>query len=142
MSNGLNSRKLKITRAGSKGDTMTFTQHFDRFVYVGDYIEFHLDREFTVRATIEHDADTSPADYDCYGDEDAAAWRNEDWFYCGVVLSIWVGDDCFREHATSLWAVEANIGTDNAYLREVANELLPEAMSALEELREALCGVE
>jgi len=37
-------------------------------------------------------------------------------------------------HAASLWGIEANYpGTDNSYLIEVANELLPEAVAIARE---------
>lgn len=59
------------------------------------------------------------------------AWRDDDWFYCGIVLSV----DCegveLEPHAASLWGVEVNYpGSDNTWLTEVADELLPEALDA------------
>jgi hypothetical protein len=57
------------------------------------------------------------------------AWRKGDWFYCGIVLSVALEGVVLSEHAASLWGVEANYPeSNNAYLTEVANELLPEAL--------------
>ncbi|RAN36574.1 hypothetical protein [Hyphomonas sp. GM-8P] len=56
-------------------------------------------------------------------------WRKGDWFYCGIVLSVALEGVTLDTHAASLWGVEANYpGSDNAYLTEVANDLLPEAL--------------
>lgn len=61
-------------------------------------------------------------------------WRNGDWFYCGIVLSVSLEGVQLASHAASLWGIEANYpGTDNIYLTEVANELLPEAVSVARE---------
>jgi hypothetical protein len=108
-----------------------FATDFDRFVCVGDSIECDH-AGFTVRAAVEYDGDVSPDDFECYGDDDASRWRNGDWFYCGLVLSAWLGETRLVKHAASLWGIEANISADNAYLREAANELLPEAIEELD----------
>tara|TARA_R100000935_G_scaffold7355_1_gene15576 strand:- start:2271 stop:2786 length:516 start_codon:yes stop_codon:yes gene_type:complete len=73
------------------------------------------------------------------------AWRKGDWFYCGIVLSVSFEGVTLAEHATSLWGVEANYpGSDNGYLSEVANDLLPEALDTarvvLARLRAAPAG--
>ena len=59
------------------------------------------------------------------------AWRKDEWFYCGIVLAIECEGVELEPHAASLWGIEANYpGSDNAYLSEVADELLPEALEA------------
>jgi hypothetical protein len=59
------------------------------------------------------------------------AWRKDEWFYCGIVLAIECEGVELDDHAARLWGVEANYpGSDNAYLSEVADELLPEALAA------------
>ena len=56
-------------------------------------------------------------------------WRKGDWFYCGIVLSVSLEGVTLDSHAASLWGVDANYpGSDNGYLTEVADELLPEAL--------------
>ncbi|HAY05799.1 MAG: hypothetical protein VR75_03710 [Hyphomonadaceae bacterium BRH_c29] len=61
-------------------------------------------------------------------------WRKGDWFYCGIVLSVSLeGVDLARTGA-ALFGIEANYpGTDNSYLTDVANELLPESMAVARE---------
>jgi len=59
------------------------------------------------------------------------AWRKDKWFYCGIVLSVAFEGVELDSHAASLWGIEANYpDSDNAYLTDVANELLPEALDA------------
>jgi hypothetical protein len=59
------------------------------------------------------------------------AWRKDEWFYCGIVLSVAFEGVLLDDHAASLWGIEANYpDSDNAYLTDVANELLPEALEA------------
>ncbi|MEM1087863.1 MAG: hypothetical protein AAGH90_09040 [Pseudomonadota bacterium] len=59
------------------------------------------------------------------------AWRKDEWFYCGIVLSVAFEGILLDDHAASLWGIEANYpDSDNAYLSDVANELLPEALDA------------
>ena len=59
------------------------------------------------------------------------AWRRDEWFYCGIVLAIECEGVELEPHAASLWGIEANYpGSDNAYLSEVADELLLEALAA------------
>lgn len=71
------------------------------------------------------------------------AWRNDEWFYCGIVLRVtkWVyvegrvGEEVeISSHAASLWGIECNYPAHsrnknpNSYLTTVANELLDEAI--------------
>ncbi|MEH6487911.1 hypothetical protein [Hyphomonas oceanitis] len=57
------------------------------------------------------------------------AWRKGDWFYCGIVLSVCLEGVTLTDHAASLWGIEANYPeSDNAYLTEVAAEMLPDAL--------------
>ena len=59
------------------------------------------------------------------------AWKNDEWFYCGVILSVKIEDVELTDHAASLWGLEANFpNSKNKYLTEVANELLGEALLA------------
>ena len=61
-------------------------------------------------------------------------WRKGDWFYCGIVLSVSAEGVDLARTAAALFGIEANYpGTDNSYLTEVANELLPEAVAAARE---------
>ena len=59
------------------------------------------------------------------------AWRKDEWFYCGIVLAIECEGVELDSTQASVWGIEANYpGSDNAYLTEVAGELLPDALAA------------
>ncbi|WP_300381104.1 hypothetical protein [Henriciella sp.] len=137
---------------------MTFTQHFDSFACEGDTIQCDA-QGFTVTARIVRDdcSDRPDERQDGFwpsldiGDPgfigagrqprqryDAAlkqaeavmqAWKTDEWFYCGIMLSVRVDDILIAPHAASLWGIEVNYpGSDNAYLTQVANELLTDAL--------------
>ena len=79
-----------------------------------------------------------------------AAWKRDEWFYGGVVLSVSKRikidgraqrEVVLSEHAASLWGIECNYpDTNNEYLTEVANELLPEALTYAREILRQLIG--
>ncbi len=65
------------------------------------------------------------------------SWKADEWFYCGVALTVSRnGVTLTNEFSHALWGVEANYpqqrkgAAPNAYLREVANDLLDEALAA------------
>ncbi len=72
------------------------------------------------------------------------AWKNDEWFWCGICLTVQRnGITLTHEYSNALWGIECNYpsrrkGNRNAYLREVANELLE---GALEEAREAIIAL-
>lgn len=73
------------------------------------------------------------------------SWRLDRWFYCGVRLSVAKAGVTLDDSAASLWGIECNFperdgGTDNGYLQEVANDLLPEALAAGRAKVRAICG--
>jgi hypothetical protein len=122
-----------------------FSSSFDEYVCEGDTITAEIDG-FTVIARIERDED-SHIDDDCHDtdqdvtgcdDEQQAkllsarkAWQNDEWFYCGIVLSVSRRGVMLDEHASSLWSIEANYPeSNNGYLTEVANELIEEAIES------------
>lgn len=108
-----------------------FTQDRDsRTVEVGPY---------TIRATVHADYDSTPEDFGCYTPAAIAAWSRNEWQFVGIVLSVWVDEVCINDHAASLWSIECNFpDTDNGYLTEVADELLPEALAAARKTSAAL----
>jgi len=62
-------------------------------------------------------------------------WRKGEWFYCGIVLSVSVDGVELAPHAASLFGLEANYPeTDNSYLTEVAENLLPDAITTAREV--------
>ncbi|MEO5342210.1 MAG: hypothetical protein H7842_02530 [Gammaproteobacteria bacterium SHHR-1] len=123
-----------------------FTESFGRYVCVGDSIDCESE-PFTVTARIEFDPDYRIDDNNYHNPDQSvtgcndeqqekllaarSAWENDDWFYCGVVLSVSVAGVVLDKHAASLWGIECNYpGSDNSYLSDVANELLDEALEA------------
>jgi len=71
-----------------------------------------------------------------------AAWKNDEWYYCGVILSVALEGITLDRFAASLWGIEANYpDSDNAYLTEVANELLPEAIAEAKAERARQCAI-
>jgi hypothetical protein len=106
----------------------TFPQ-FDKYVCVGDTITWNKDG-FDITARIAQDYDTKPTDFECYTPEDVQRWKNDEWFYCGVVLAVTLQGIDLDHHAASLWGIDCNFGDDNAYLSEIAQELEHEALQA------------
>ena len=150
---------------------MTFTQKFDGYVCIGDTITCTVDG-YAVTARIAYDETPDAPDQrqdgfwpSLYKDDAGfigsgngfrdrfakaqakaeavmAAWKNDEWFYCGVILSAKIDELELTNHAASLWGIEANYpDSDNAYLTEVANELLFEAIEAAKAERARQCSI-
>lgn len=111
--------------------------------------------KYKVTARVEHDAAYHIDDNDMHNPDQSVtgcsdeqfkklmdarfAWLRDEWFYCGIVLSVSRGGVLLCENAASLWGIEANYpGSDNKYLTEVANELLPEAIDEAEKVFDCL----
>ena len=122
-----------------------FTDNFDRFAIPGEWIHTQVG-EVTVVARLVRDEDYHIDDDDCHNPDQTvtgcndeqferllsarAAWFNDEWYYGGIVLEVSIGGIPLDKHAASLWGIEVNYpGEDNEYLTEVANNLLPEALS-------------
>lgn len=138
-----------------------FTKGFDKYVCEGDSITCEVGR-FTATATIYRDECGDKPDERDEGfwpsqDPQAAgyigpksqaefaaeqakmqrimdAWLNDEWFYCGVDVTIECeGVQLTGQYQNALWGIECNWpDSDNDYLREVANELLGEAIAQAE----------
>jgi hypothetical protein len=101
---------------------------FDAYACEGDRIEWTREG-FDFVARLQHDTDTKPTDFYCYDAEDVQRWRDDEWFYVGVVLSVSRNGVKLSDHAASLWGIDCNFSkTSNAYLSEVAKELEDEAL--------------
>lgn len=64
------------------------------------------------------------------------AWKNSEWWFCGVAVQIFDkdGEPLTGEYDHALWGIEANYpDSDNAYLTEVADDMLREALKAARE---------
>jgi hypothetical protein len=128
-------------------------QSFARYACVGDSIWWQR-AGFHLQARIEYDMDSRPEDQghdpedQAYGEEGLAiceAWQNDEWFYCGIVVTAFYQGIRVADHAASLWGIECNFpGSDNSYINEVAAELEGEALmaarEALQDLRQRICG--
>ena len=128
-------------------------QSFNQYACVGDSIQWQR-AGFHLQARIECDLDSRPEDQGHdpkdpqYGEQNTAiceAWQNDEWFYCGIVVTASFKGIRVADHAASLWGIECNFpGSDNSYLNEVAAELESEALvaasEALQDLRRRICG--
>ncbi|PHR60236.1 MAG: hypothetical protein COA43_08040 [Robiginitomaculum sp.] len=149
--------------------TTEFVTPFDSYVCLGDSISVDIG-DYSISARIFHDDIAERPDQRQDGfwpslyakdagfigsgngwrkrfDEQQAlaqtimdAWLNDEWFYCGIILSVRIGETSLTDHAASLWGIEANFPkSDNSYLLEVANELLDEALKQAKTERARLC---
>ena len=149
---------------------MTFSERFQSFVCEGDSIRCEASGFEIVARIVRDDCPDAPderqdgfwpseyigdpgfigpgpnwrqrlADAQAKAEAIMTAWRKGDWFYCGVVVSVLREEIVLCEHAASLWGVEANYpGTDNSYLTEIANELLPDALVEARAALARLCA--
>ncbi|WP_416877546.1 hypothetical protein [Litorimonas sp.] len=150
---------------------MTFAQKFDSYVCIGDTITCTVDG-YTVTARIAHDETPDapderqdgfwpslyPNDAGFIGagngwrdrfdaaqaraEKVLAAWKNDEWFYCGIILTVAIDSLVLTDHAASLWGIEANYpDSHNAYLSEAANELLPVALAEAKAERARQCTI-
>jgi len=123
-------------------NTKTTFPQFNSYACQGDTINWTAEG-FDFVARLEYDNDSNPEDVDCYSPEDVQRWKNDEWFYVGVVLSVSRNGVELSDHAASLWGIDCNFNnTSNAYLAEVAQELQGEALEVaraeLARMREAL----
>lgn len=127
------------------GVTAHGTPHFDAYVCSGDTVSVE-DGLYTYTARIERDDDSRPEDWDCYDKDAIDAWRNNEWWFCDIVISAAYNDiELPDDYLASLGSIEANFpGSDNKYLAEVVDELLPEAkeraQALVEEMRAKLAA--
>ena len=139
---------------------MAFRERFDRYVCEGDSIACEVDGFRVIARIVRDDCPDAPdqrqdgfwpslyindpgfigpgnnfrerlAKAQTEAEAVMDAWRKDEWFYCGIVLAIECEGVELDGNAASLWGIEANYpGSDNAYLSEVAGELLPDALAA------------
>lgn len=104
--------------------------NFNSYAMAGDFIAWESEG-YTIRATLHNDTDTHVQGFDCYSQEEIQAWKNDEWFYVGVVLSVSYNGIKLEDHAASLWGIDCNFpGGTNAYLSECALELQDEAIES------------
>jgi len=101
---------------------------FDNYACIGDRITWSKDG-FDLTAYLEYDQDSKPSDCDCYSPLKIKQWKNDEWFFVGVVLSVSKNDVEITDHAASLWGIECNYNKRaNLHLSQVAKELESEAI--------------
>lgn len=101
---------------------------FKPYALPGDNIQWQSSG-FDLTATLVADNDTTPVDNDCYSPLKVKQWKNDEWFFVGVVLSVSKGGILLDDNAASLWGIECNYNKKaNKYLSEVAKELESEAL--------------
>lgn len=103
-----------------------FKTGFNNYACFGDKISVTVDG-VTYTARLEPDNDSRPEDSDCYSPEDIKRFYADEWSYCGVVIEA-ERNGWTKDNLASLWGVEVNLGNNNDYLLEVANDLLAEAI--------------
>lgn len=121
---------------------------FDRYVCAGDTVQWEHEG-FNITARVEYDQETRPEDSECYTPRQVAAWKNDEWFFCGVVLSVELNGVQLSDHAASLWGIDCNFPSrrknPNTYLSEVCADLESEAIeharAEVKRMLEALQGV-
>ena len=95
----------------------------------------------------EHPSDKEP----CVASEAARAdfeylrtWCNNEWHYVGVDVTVSkAGINLTGQYRYALRGIECNVpGSDNSCLRDVANDLLPEALEAARAKLSELCAQE
>ena len=75
------------------------------------------------------------------------AWLDNEWFYCGIAVTVSLRDvQLTKQFHHAVWGIECNLSNGryrtNGYLRDVANELLDEALEdAQNVLDDLLAGV-
>ena len=149
---------------------MAFTERFDTFVCEGDCIACEQDGFRIVARIVCDDSPDGPdqrqdgfwpslykdapgfigpgnnfrerfAKAQAEAEAIMEAWHKDDWFYCGIVLSVSLDGVILDEHVISLWGVEANYpGSDNAHLTDVADDLLPDAIVIGRRAAQRLCA--
>ena len=119
-----------------------FKKDFANYVVVGDRLTCEVDG-FHCVATVHHDEDTKP-DSETMPLEAFSAWANDEWFYVGVGVTVWkAGVKLTDDYEHTLWGIDCNFpnGQENTnwYLRDVANDLLDDAIAAAKKKVLELC---
>jgi len=101
---------------------------FNRYTCTGDTRTIETDG-LRIVATVHPDYFVTPREFDCYTEDQIAAFERGDWCYVGVVLSVYVEDVLLLDHAASLWGIDCDWDSGD-YITECADDLLSEAFAA------------
>jgi hypothetical protein len=109
---------------------------FSKYASPGDSVTW-VRGIYDMRAVLHDDPDTKPTDFECYSDDQIAAWAQDEWFYVGVVVTASLAGT--ELGSASVWGVDCNFpDSNNDYLSEVAAELQDEAIAEADKQREAI----
>jgi|TARA_R110000822_G_scaffold45056_2_gene120695 hypothetical protein len=109
-------------------NTNYFTETFDTHARHGDTTTTEVEG-FTFTAHLTRDYDTTPMEFECYDVGEIDSWKRDEWSFCNVVLTAARRGISLDTFSACLGGVEMNFpGSDNAYLTQVAGELLDEAL--------------
>lgn len=135
----------------------TFADPFDGPVFPGDTIE-HEHGPLRLVATVYRDEHHEIDDDDMHAEdpghdvwegadegayetamEARKAYYRGEWWYAGLVLSVWDGDECLEDDAASTWGIEADYPGDaeNANLSAVARALACEVIPRLRDIADS-----
>jgi len=117
---------------------------FGSYVCAGDCVHWQHEG-FDLVATVIYDNSTNMDDFDCYSSLKIKQWKNNEWFFCGIIISAEKNDVLLSDHAASLWGIECNYNKkSNKHLSEVCVELQDEAIETAKQqekrIIEALTG--
>lgn len=105
---------------------------FGRYACVGDRISWSAEG-FDFVAFLEADTDSHVDDSECYTPKQTAAWKNDEWFFVGVVVTVSRNGVKLSDHAASLWGIDCNFPSrrknPNWYLSDVARDLQGEVLT-------------
>lgn len=103
---------------------------FDSYALIGDSISWKCDG-FDLTATLKFDEDSHVNDSDCYSPIKIKQWKNDEWFFVGVVISASKNSVELLDHAASIWGTECNFNkTSNKHLAHLARDMESEAVDA------------
>ena len=83
---------------------------FSSYVCPGDSVMFEHGK-FTFNVRLEYDDFSTPYEWECYSDSDITRWKNDDWFYGGLVVSVSYNGFHISDNIASLWGWSAILET-------------------------------
>jgi len=110
---------------------MNMNSEFAPDAFPGDQAVRRLPGGWQVTATIVHDEDTTPSEFDCYTRDEEVAWANNQWEFVGLILRVAKNGIPLDSCGASLWGIEMNPDDPDAHthLNEVFDDLLPVALA-------------
>lgn len=99
---------------------------FKPYVCPGDTVSWQC-KGFDLTALVEFDRDAHVNNYDNYSKKQISAWKNDEWFFCRIVISVSLNGVELTNDAESLSSIECNFPSrrknPNTHLSEVCADL-------------------